>query len=653
MLHYIWLIPFMPLMAALACGVAGRRLGHHAGTLATAGMATTFALTLRFLFSDVAVLREMDQLPFRTVLFPWMEVAGVTVNMGFLVDQVTMIMLLIVSGIGTLVFYFAQGYMHDDPGLPRFFSYLSLFAFSMYLLVLGDNLLLTFVGWEGVGLCSYLLIGFWFHKTEYAAAGRKAFIANRVGDVGFLLATFFCLRAFGTVDYTTLKDMVGQAEMTAIGGLMTGITLCLLLAATGKSAQIPLYVWLPDAMAGPTPVSALIHAATMVTAGIYLVVRMNFMFALAPVTLVLMAIVGAMTAIGAALIACTQNDIKKVLAYSTISQLGYMFLALGVGAFSAALFHVFTHAFFKACLFLGAGAVIHAAHHEQDMRKLGGLRDKMPITSATYFISVLAIAGVFPLSGFFSKDEILWNVFGQLNLVSLLLWPVALITAALTAFYMGRSYFMTFEGKWRGDHHTWSHVHEVGPQMTRPLIILAFGAVITGVLGMPAWLVGGGHGHGDTGMSLIFHHFMAPVAPTVYADSTSHSHALEIFAALVSLSIAGLGLWFAYKTYGTPKPVGDRIIEQYPALKPLYARAAAKFSVDELYDRTVLSSVRQAAHHVTESDRDRIDGTWSVMTAIAGAFAKSLKAMQTGNTQTYAAAMLLGLNLIVLLYLIA
>jgi NADH-quinone oxidoreductase subunit L len=677
MLEHVWLIPLMPLLAAAACGLAGRSLGERAGTLATGGMFTTLVLSLRFVLNDVRAMAAYPDLygalPYRMTLFTWMEFGPHVINAGFQVDQVSAIMLLIVSLVGTLVFYYATGYMKGDPGYPRFFAYLSLFAFSMYILVLADNFLMLFVGWEGVGLCSYLLIGFWYKNPEYASAGKKAFLVNRIGDFGFLIAMFILLRWFGTLDFQALKMILTpEVVQTAGVGLFTVITLCLLLAATGKSAQIPLYVWLPDAMAGPTPVSALIHAATMVTAGIYLVVRTNFLFALSPVTMALMAFIGATTALMAALIACAQRDIKKVLAYSTISQLGYMFLGLGVGAWGASLFHVYTHAFFKGCLFLCAGSVIHALHHEQDMLRMGGLKRKMPITAATYFISALAIAGIPPLSGFFSKDEILWNVIGQAAhghgydqasrgawmalgwpIFHGALWTTGWITAGLTAFYMGRSYYLTFEGETRLSPEKMKKVHESPPSMTRPLIALAFGAAVMGVLGLPGWLAPGE-------FRLIFQEYIRPaLAPEAIGYllglehghvpfEPSHSHVAEIAFALLSAGI-GLGGWLTARgLYLKRGAEGDAPLAR---IQPLYGRASAKFGVDEMYGRLVTANLFQLARDASERDRTWIDGSIEKVVALTRIAADALRRLQNGQIQTYALSIVIGVNVLLFIYL--
>jgi len=661
MIDYVWLVPLLPLVAAIWTGLSGERLGEKAGLVAVGGIFSSFLVVLSLFLTTVGAQSQgVDPFPTTVPLFTWMEIAGHKIEVAFLVDQLSMIMMLVVTFLGSLIFSYARGYMHGDPGYPRFFTYLSLFAFSMLVLVLGDSYLLMFVGWEGVGLCSYLLIGYFFKEGWCADAGRKAFIANRIGDFGLLLAMFLMLGNIGSVRY---HEVIAAAPGLSTG-VLTAITFCLLIAATGKSAQIPLYVWLPDAMAGPTPVSALIHAATMVTAGIYLIVRSNVLFVLSPVTMALVACIGAATALVAALIACTQTDIKKVLAYSTVSQLGYMFLALGVGAFGAAMFHVFTHAFFKGCLFLCAGSVIHAMHHEQDMRNMGGLKKKMPITAATYLISTVAIAGIPPLAGFFSKDEILWRVVGMglstFNPFYLLLWGVGFATAALTSFYMFRSYFMTFEGPTRADHHTWDHAHESPKVMTNSLVVLAFGAAVVGVLGILPWM---GHLPGLHFLeqyNLLFSRYLAPVADAgnhllkSLGEHEYHPHfssaglqlAFEVFFAALSVAIAVAGLLVARALYFVGKPAeSDAKLAKIPG----YAAAKAKFFVDEVYESTVIASVLRGSKRATGFDRDGIDGTIGKLIGGIRDLAMQLRTLQTGQIQAYALAFMGGLILFLLL----
>ncbi len=476
-------IPLIPLLGSVINLFFGRALGkQRAGALASAAVGASFALAF-YLFWQLPATGS-----FRDLVYTWIQSGSFQVNLAFQVDALTAVMLLIVTGIGFLIHLYSLGYMGHDADMVRFFVYLNLFIFFMLVLVMGDNLLLLFVGWEGVGLCSYLLIGFWYHDHNNTIAANKAFIVNRVGDWGFILGIFVLVAELGrqgiwTLDFAELAKHVQLMQP----GTITLITFLLFIGAAGKSAQLPLFVWLPDAMAGPTPVSALIHAATMVTAGVYMTARLHFLFALAPATLAVIAVIGAATAFFAATIALTQNDIKKVLAYSTVSQLGYMFLAVGMGAFGAAIFHVFTHAFFKACLFLGSGSVIHALGGEQDMRKMGGLKSHMPRTYWTYVVATLAIAGVPFTAGFFSKDLILWQTFSH---GAGILWGVGLITAGMTAFYMFRQLFMVFHGECRADDHAKAHLHESPAVMTWPLMILAVGSIFTGWLGAPEYLWG-------------------------------------------------------------------------------------------------------------------------------------------------------------------
>src|SRR5216684_741089 len=454
------LIIAFPLAGWLILGVGGGKLTRRViGILACGTVALAFV-------ASVAASRHpaVSAGGLSAPLFSWISVGTLAVPAGLLMDRLSSLMALVVTGVGFLIHVYSIGYMADDRSYARYFAYLNLFIASMLLLVLGSNLLVLFVGWELVGLCSYLLIGFWFDRERAAQAGRKAFVVNRIGDAGFLLGILLLATSTGTLEFGRIGALASQM----VPGLLTAITLLLFVGATGKSAQLPLYVWLPDAMEGPTPVSALIHAATMVTAGVYMVTRLNAIFQLSPIAMDVVAIVGATTAIFAASMALVQNDIKRVLAYSTISQLGYMFLALGVGAFAAGIFHLMTHAFFKALLFLGAGSVIHAMSGEQDIRKMGGLWEKIPNTARTFAVATLAIAGIFPFAGFFSKDEILGQAFDRF----FLMWIVGFITAGMTAFYMFRLLFLTFFGYSRADEHAQKHIHESPPAMTVPLMIL-------------------------------------------------------------------------------------------------------------------------------------------------------------------------------------
>ncbi|MFI5184012.1 MAG: NADH-quinone oxidoreductase subunit L, partial [Vicinamibacteria bacterium] len=520
MSQYLYLIPFFPLLGFLFNFIVGVRFlarpaahhdgGHgeaHGGPSPIVSLVACGSVALSFLVAVGAVL-EAHRAPAGTIvqtLWTWLSsgaaetavhgTAGTTpfqVDWAYQVDPLSSVMVLVVTFVGLLIHIYSTGYMSHDPGYARFMSYMNLFMFAMLTLVLGANYLVLFVGWEGVGLCSYLLIGFWFEKDSAADAGKKAFIVNRIGDAGFLLGVFLIFVTFGTLDFHRVLEAAAEMPVeTAWGGTLTFIALCLFVGACGKSAQVPLYVWLPDAMEGPTPVSALIHAATMVTAGVYMVARSSAIFARAPHALFVVAVVGAFTAILAASIGLVQNDIKRVLAYSTVSQLGYMFLACGVGAFAAGIFHLMTHAFFKALLFLGSGSVIHGMSGEQDMRKMGGLRSKMPVTHLVMLEGCIAIAGIPPLAGFFSKDEILWSAF-KIGGYGRIVWTVGFVAAAMTAFYMFRLYHMTFSGAFRGGHEAEHHVHESPASMTVPLRVLALGSVVAGFVGIPAALSFGG-----------------------------------------------------------------------------------------------------------------------------------------------------------------
>jgi NADH-quinone oxidoreductase subunit L len=602
-----WII-FLPLIGAIVNGLLGakiqKNLGKGAiGFIACAPVLVAFALSVHALLILKGLAPEKRFL--LDHLYTWIELGTLKVDMAFMIDPLSAVMILIVTGIGGLIHIYATGYMHDDKAFWRFFAYLNLFTAAMLTLVLGDNLLLLFVGWEGVGLCSYALIGFWYQDHNNARAGNKAFIVNRVGDFGFVLGMFLLFWTLDAQGHGTLifREMVQWAP-TIQDQMLWGIpvitlaTLFLFIGATGKSAQIPLFVWLPDAMAGPTPVSALIHAATMVTAGVYLTARMNVFFSMAPFTLHVIAVIGVATALVAATIALTQYDIKKVLAYSTVSQLGYMFIGVGVGGYGAAIFHLMTHAFFKACLFLGAGSVIHSLHHEQDMRQMGGLRQYMPITFATFFISVLAIAGFPPFAGFFSKDEILWLAASNDHWG---IWFFALCGAGLTAFYMFRQLFMTFYGKFRGDHHTQGHLHESPSVMTLPLVVLALGAVFAGFIGLPE-VMGGSQ----------FAHWLEPVI----AHGAAHdaSHALEWGLMAVSVSVAALGFFLAYLMYRRQALSPDTFVNL--ARGAFYRLFDKKWYFDEIYQTVFVNGTLLLAKILSVFDQYVIDGAVNASAAV-------------------------------------
>ncbi|KAF0246060.1 MAG: NADH-quinone oxidoreductase subunit [Planctomycetota bacterium] len=649
-------VPFLCLAGFLANGLLGRRLGRNGG--AAVGVAAAIA---SFLFS-IPVAREVFSTgeAVKVDLFAWIDVADLQVKFAFLCDRLSVIMLLIVTGVGSLIHLYSAGYMAHDASVPRYFSYLNLFMFSMLLLVLGDNLLLMFVGWEGVGLCSYLLIGFWFEDPEKAYAGRKAFIVNRIGDFGFALGLFAIFMVFHSFDYETIRANLGDSNIRGrllstfeLGipfvdvkmSLVCAITLALFLGATGKSAQIPLYVWLPDAMAGPTPVSALIHAATMVTSGIYMVCRLSHLFVMAPPTMDIIAGVGGATAVFAALMALAQNDIKKVLAYSTVSQLGLMFLALGTGGFSAGFFHVFTHAFFKALLFLGAGSVIHALSGEQDLRRMGGLKDRLPATFATMLIGTVAIAGIPPFAGFFSKDEILWRAWegyltGRNIGHGLILGLLGSFASALTAFYMFRLLTLAFLGAPRGSAEAHSHAHESPWTMTLPLTILAICSVAAGFLNVPHALHGSAH----------FSAWLQPVVaawPEIATAAQASHHGAEIGLMTVSTLIAfggsGFALWIYLKRPGLPAEV----IQKSPGLGRVYAVIRDKFYIDEAYDRIVVRPVKLTAFTLwIFVDVLIIDTLINVAALIAEVISEAARRLQDGAVGTYAVWFLAGAMLL-------
>jgi len=677
MYKYIWLVPLLPLIGAAINGLLGRRFRFSEqliGGIAVGSVALAFLISVAAVYSygfgghphwPNAYLTSQDGFS-----FDWIPGGAVSVNHGteagrfallniewsYQLDPLSSIFMLIVTGVGLCIFVFATGYMHGETGFYRFFAYMGLFMFAMLVLVMGSNFLMMFVGWEGVGLCSYLLIGYYFDKQEAANASRKAFITNRVGDFGFALAIFGIIATFGSAQYTEVFNQAKSYDIELLGhwGVLSWIALGLFIGACGKSAQLPLHVWLPDAMAGPTPVSALIHAATMVTAGLYMVTRTNVIFQHSQTMLLVVALVGAGTAIFAAIIGITQNDIKKVLAYSTVSQLGFMFMAAGVGAFVISIFHVMTHAFFKALMFLGAGSVIHGMHHEQDMRRMGGLKKYMPYTYWTFFAGWLAICGIIPFSGFWSKDEILWNAASTTYIpLGWLVWLIGTIAATCTAFYMTRLMAMTFWGKERfhekpehheihGDHGNAVHVpHESPRSMWVPLVVLAVLATIGGFIGIGAafkpitgtdhpggrlhianWLrpviwdpvtrefpTGGEHG-------LVAEH-PAPATETAHAESHwfNLAHAVdnvvrdhwvtEVLFIIISLLVAGIGIglgWLFYvKSPNLPGIWAQR-------LRPLYSASYNKFWVDEFYGWAITRRVMDAARGVYAFDSRLVDG---------------------------------------------
>jgi NADH-quinone oxidoreductase subunit L len=625
MIHLVWLIPLLPLIGFTINGLLNKKMPKTiAGILASSALAAAFCIA----FSIFLEIKDMHGMIPAVKLFNFINVGYLKIPFAFLVDPLSILMVLIITGVGFLIHVYSMGYMHDDEGYVRFFAYLNLFIFFMLLLVLGSNYVIMFIGWEGVGLCSYLLIGFWFKNQSYNDAAKKAFIMNRVGDLGFLLAIFLIFVTFGSVEFT---DVFAKATSTfEIGDpIITAIALLLFVGAMGKSAQLPLYTWLPDAMAGPTPVSALIHAATMVTAGIYMIARSNILYTLSPVTSSIVAVVGIATAIFAATIGLAQNDIKKVLAYSTVSQLGYMFLALGVGAYTGALFHVMTHAFFKALLFLGAGSVIHGMGGEQDIRKMGGLKKALPITFYTFAIGTVAIAGIPPLSGFFSKDEILAHAFAA----SPLFWVLGLVGALMTAFYMFRLFFLTFFGEFRGTENQKHHLHESPSSMTMPLIVLAFLSVVAGYANFPE-IFGGKH---------FMQTYLAPVFAGSVARSAHHhlDHNTELILMGVSVLCVLLSIGYAYITYISKKVVP---VSEETQLSPLHKLIYNKYYLDEIYDALIvkpLYALSSFGYKVIEvSGIDKIVNSFGQGALFSG---KLISRIQTGHTTTYLFMMVLGI----------
>ncbi len=681
-LEHLWLIPLFPLITAALMLLVGRRLPKALVSLLCVG-----SVGLSFLYAASAVTQLLEADPENRVaqhiLFEWLtpgqmllsngHLVRFSADWGYLLDPLSCVMVLVVTGVGFLIHIYSIGYMGHEGGYYRFFGYMNLFMFSMLTLVLANNMLLMFVGWEGVGLCSYLLIGFYFLKKSASDAGKKAFIVNRIGDAGFILGILLTAVTFGTIRFTSagLADAAAnsgilQALNSALGAhtvaygapVLTTIALLLFVGACGKSAQIPLYVWLPDAMEGPTPVSALIHAATMVTAGVYMVVRMNAIYQLAPLAMDVVAVIGVVTAIFAASMALVQNDIKKVLAYSTISQLGYMFLALGAGAFAAGIFHLMTHAFFKALLFLGAGSVIHAMSGEQDIQKMGGLWHKISITAKTFFVATLAIAGIPPFAGFFSKDEILWRAFER----HWALWAVGFITAGMTAFYMFRLVFLTFFGHSRADEHVQHHIHESPHTMTAPLMALAVLSVIGGWSG-----------------STRFERFLEPIlskagVEAVGPTAAQHADGMEKVLMALSVLVAVAGWWLAYEFYRTKKFAPEVVAGK---MKGFYRLLFHKYYVDEIYDALFVNRTKDLGTLLGQFDAKVIDGVGVDGTGWLARFGSTLsmwwdkwiidgllnfgakltqllsfpiRFLQTGTFSSYALFILLGLAILLAYY---
>jgi NADH-quinone oxidoreductase subunit L len=622
------LILLAPLAGFVLNGLFGKKLHGLAGWIGSGSVLISFVCSL-FLFQKIAA----DSTPVLFKMFQWLNVGNFQVDLSFQADRLSGIMLLVVTGVGFLIHIYSIAYMHHDEGFYKFFAYLNLFIFSMLLLVLGSNFVVMFFGWEGVGLCSYLLIGFWFNNESYGKAARKAFVMNRIGDLGLLVGLFLIYFQFGTFEYSQVFEKVETGAYRP--ELLTAICIALFIGATGKSAQIPLFTWLPDAMAGPTPVSALIHAATMVTAGIYMVVRCNILFNYSPLTRDIMLYTGLLTSLVAALIGLKQNDIKKVLAYSTVSQLGLMFVALGCGAYTAALFHVVTHAFFKALLFLGSGSVIHALHGEQDIRNMGGLRKHLPVTYWTFLIGTLAITG-FPLfSGFFSKDEILLSLYDR----SHWLYPIGLGSAFITAFYMFRLLFVTFHGNFRGSEEQKSHMHESPALMSVPLIILAVLSVLGGLINLP---------HYTGNISQGLHHWLQPVL----ADHPEQHHGFTTEMMFAGLAVAGmlLALFLTRNKYITHAVVPEQDAEMTGIGKFI----GQKFKFDEAYDVGIVQPTEQLSDGLYEwSDRKIIDGVVQQSGKITGVLGAWASKIQSGNIEWYlllmvlAMAAILGINLFI------
>jgi NADH-quinone oxidoreductase subunit L len=624
----VYLIPLFPLLGFLINGLGRKQLSKS-----LIGIVGSGAVLASFIVSVLVFLDVKSNGASVVTLFPFIDVKGLVIPFAFQVDQLSSLFLLIITGIGFLIHLYSTAYMHDEENqhYGRYFAYLNLFVFSMLLLILGSNYVIMFIGWEGVGLCSYLLIGYWFKNNDYNYAAKKAFIMNRIGDLGFLLAVFWLIFKLGTATYTDIFSAASLAKLSAFD--ITAITTLLFVGAMGKSAQIPLYTWLPDAMAGPTPVSALIHAATMVTAGIYMIARSNILYTMAPGTQTLVAIVGLATAIFAATIALKQNDIKKVLAYSTVSQLGYMFLGLGVGAYTGAVFHVMTHAFFKALLFLGAGSVIHAMHHEQDIRKMGGLKKHLPITHITFLLACLAIAGIPPFSGFFSKDEILMAAYGK----NPLYYYVGLGGALMTAFYMFRLYTLTFLGGFRGTHEQEHHLHESPAAMTIPLIVLAFLSVVGGLIGIPELFAKDAHS---------LEHFLAPI----FAGSAAIAEAHHVEASqewilmggstvlIIAVIVYAINSFKKYQANGAENSGVAKLLEN-------------KWYVDELYNTVIVNPLHLLAGFFKNIiEKNLIDGAVNGVGRLVGYGSRQLRLIQSGQVGNYLIIMVLAIVVFILIW---
>jgi NADH-quinone oxidoreductase subunit L len=640
------LIPLFPLLGFVINAALGRRLPKSvSGGLASLAMLASFAVSAMLVWQLVGVPAEERLI--EQVLYTWLASDDFNVPLAFRLDALSAVMILVVTGIGSLIHIYSTAYMHDevDSEFARYFSYLNLFAAFMLVLVLGSNFPVMFVGWEGVGLCSYLLIGFWFKKQSASDAGKKAFVVNRIGDYAFILGMLALFAQFGTLDFRELAEAVAAFPAETSFGMISIATLLLFIGATGKSAQIPLYTWLPDAMEGPTPVSALIHAATMVTAGVYMIGRNAVLFSHAPETMIVVAVIGAATALMAGTIGLVQNDIKRVLAYSTVSQLGLMFLAMGVGAFGAGIFHLYTHAFFKACLFLGSGAVIHALHGEQDIRNMGGLRKQLPITFYTFVIASLAIAGFPGLAGFFSKDEILFETFAEGHTI---LWVIGALTSLLTATYMFRLVYLTFAGERRQDAQVSHpshppHLHDAPPAMALVLILLAIGSVAAGYIGIPHAL--GGHN--------VLHAWLQPafrLPEPSGGEGVVEEASLELTLMGASSLIAIVGIAIATFVWLRRRELADAMARTF---SPLYKLLLNKYYVDELYDATIVQPIKVVSQQGLWRGFDVrvIDGAVNGTGALVAGGSAVLRRLQTGSVRAYAGSLFVGVVLVLGYYI--
>src|SRR5210317_204537 len=647
----LWLIPFFPLLGSIINGLLGKRFIKNEkliGAIGTGMLFLSFLVSCKYFIQLLGDSVKSHQ----NVIASWMSVGNLQVDWGFLLDPLSALMIMVVTGVGTLIHLYSIGYMHGEEGFYRYFSYLNLFVFSMLMLVLGNNALVMFVGWEGVGLCSYLLIGYYFEKKSAGDAAKKAFVMNRVGDFGFLLGLFTIFWALGshgvwTINFVEITENAHllSGDMVLGASVTTVATLCFFLGATGKSAQLPLFTWLPDAMEGPTPVSALIHAATMVTAGVYMIGRMNVLFAMSPTTMMVVAVVGALTAIFAGTSGFAQNDIKRVLAYSTVSQLGFIFVAMGVGAFTAGIFHLMTHAFFKACLFLGSGSVIHAMHHAlhhahldddaQDMRNMGGLRKKMPITWATFGISCLAISGLPFFSGFFSKDEILWWAFSSTH-GSKLVWIIVVVAAFMTAFYMFRCLYMTFYGEQKTNPKAKDHVHESPWVITLPLVVLAGLATVGGFVGIPHVIDVAHIGNKlDQFLAPVFHH--SQQLHNIEAHGTAST---EIILMVFSVAVALAGIGLATVMYMKDPSLPGKFTAKFSTL---HRAVFNKWYVDEIYDTLFVNTTKKLGIFCWRGfDVKVVDGIVNGVAKLVGSLSSVLRYTQSGLFQNYALTMVLG-----------